>query len=347
VGLTLAELAARLGGREIEGDASLRVSGVASLAEGTVSELGFVRGEAYALELAGSRIGAVIAPPGVGVCGKPALRSLAPSLDFARAAALLAPRSRPAAGVHPRAFVDASACIDASASIAPLASVGARARVGARTLVHANAVIEEDVRVGADCEIHAGAIVGARCVLGERVILQPGCVIGGDGFGYELDERGALEKVPQLGNVELEDDVEVGANSTIDRARLGTTRVGRGTKIDNLVQIAHNVEIGGHSVLVAQSGIAGSTKLGERVYFMAQSGAAGHLEIGAGSFVGARGGVIEDLASDSRVYGFPARAERAWHRANAWIARLPELARRVRALESRGRAPGGAEDEST
>jgi UDP-3-O-[3-hydroxymyristoyl] glucosamine N-acyltransferase len=170
-------------------------------------------------------------------------------------------------------------------------------------------------------------------------------VIGGDGFGYELDERGALEKVPQLGDVVLEEDVEVGANATVDRARLGTTRVGRGTKIDNLVQVAHNVDIGAHCVLVAQSGIAGSTRIGERVYFMAQSGASGHLEIGSGSFVGARGGVIEDLPRGSRVYGFPALAERAWHRANAWLARLPELARRVRALErAAGTGPRDGDD---
>ncbi len=333
--LTLAELAARLGGRELDGDASVRLRGVATLAEGGARDLGFVRAEGFAAQLASSRIGAVIAPPGVDVGGRPTLRSPAPSLDFARAAALLAPPSRPAAGVHARAFVDASARLDASASIAPLACVGARTRVGARSIVHANAVLGDDAVIGADCELHAGAIVGARCVLGDRVILQPGCVIGGDGFGYELDEQGAHEKVPQLGNVVLEDDVEVGANSTIDRARLGTTRIGRGTKIDNLVQIAHNVEIGAHSVLIAQVGIAGSTKLGERVYFMAQAGAAGHLEIGDGSFVGARGGVIEDLPRGARVYGFPALAERAWHRANAWLARLPALARRVRALEKR------------
>jgi UDP-3-O-[3-hydroxymyristoyl] glucosamine N-acyltransferase len=344
VELTLAELAERLGGREIEGDASVRLRGVAALAEGGAADLGFVRSAAFADELAGSRIGAVIAPPGLDARGKPALRSAAPSLDFARAAALLAPRPRPVRGVHARACVDPSAWLDPSASIAALASVGARARVGARTVVHANATLGEDVVVGADCEIHSGAVVGAGCVLGERVILQPGCVIGGDGFGYEFDERGALEKVPQLGNVVLEDDVEVGANATIDRARLGTTRIGRGTKIDNLVQVAHNVEIGAHSVLVAQAGLAGSTRLGERVFFMAQSGAAGHLEIGSGSFIGARGGVIEDLPSGSRVYGFPALAERAWHRANAWLARLPELARRVRALEKR--AGIGSDDAS-
>jgi UDP-3-O-[3-hydroxymyristoyl] glucosamine N-acyltransferase len=347
VELTLAELAARLGGREIDGDASVRVSGVAALAEARACDLGFVRSAAFVAELASSRVGAVIAPPGVAAHGRPVLRSVAPSLDFARAAALLAPRPRPAPGVHPRAFVDATARVDASASVAALAHVGARAQIGPRTLVHANAVVGESARIGADCELHAGAIVGASCVLGERVILQAGCVIGGDGFGYEFDERGELEKVPQLGNVVLEDDVEVGANSTIDRARVGTTRIGRGTKIDNLVQVAHNVEIGSHSVLVAQVGIAGSTRLGERVFFMAQSGAAGHLEIGSGSFVGARAGVIEDLPSGSRVNGFPQLATRAWHLANAWFARLPELARRVRALEKSAamradgkRAPG-------
>ncbi len=330
--LTLAELAARLG-RECEGDGEVRLSGVAELATGGPHELGFVRSEAFAAPLAGSRIGAVIAPPGLSARGKPALRSPAPSLDFARAAALLAPRVRLAPGVHPRAFVDATARLDPTASVGPLACVGARAQVGAGSTVHANAVIGADARVGEGCEIHSGAIVGERCTLGDRVILQPGCVIGGDGFGYELDERGALEKVPQLGIVVLEDDVEVGANAAIDRARLGATRIGRGTKIDNLVQVAHNVEIGAHSVLVAQVGIAGSTKLGERVFFMAQSGAAGHLEIGGGTFVGARGGVIEDVAAGSRVYGFPAVPERAWHRAGAWLQRLPELARRVRALE--------------
>jgi UDP-3-O-[3-hydroxymyristoyl] glucosamine N-acyltransferase len=335
VELRLAELAARLGGRELEGDGSVRVSGVASLAEGGAGDLGFARSERFAAELARSRIGAVIAPAGVDTRGKPTLRSPAPSLDFARAAALLAPRARPAPGVHARAFVDPSAHVDASAWIGPLASVGARARIGARTLVHPNAAIGDDAVIGDDCEIHAGAIVGARCTLGKRVILQPGCAIGGDGFGYELDEHGAHEKVPQLGHVVLEDDVEVGANSTIDRGRLGATRIGRGTKIDNLVQIAHNVEIGAGCVIVAQSGIAGSTRIGERVYFMAQSGATGHLEIGAGSFIAVRGGVIEDLAPGSRVYGYPAQPGRAWHRATAWLARLPELARRVRALEAR------------
>ncbi len=341
----LAELAERLGGRALDGDPSVRVRAVAALDAGEADALGFVRSERFAAELASSRIGAVIAPPGVDVRGKPALRSLAPSLDFARAAALLAPRVRPAPGVHARAFVAKSARVDASASLGPLACVGERSRIGPRCVIHASATLGDDVVLGADCEIHAGAIVGDRCTLGDRVILQPGCVIGGDGFGYELDERGAFEKVPQLGNVVIEDDVEIGANSTVDRARLGTTRVGRGTKIDNLVMVAHNVEIGAGSALVSQVGIAGSTKLGERVLFMAQAGAAGHLSIGAGSFIGARGGVIEDLAPGSRVYGFPAQAERAWHRANAWLGRLPELAKRLREVERRLGLRGEGESE--
>jgi UDP-3-O-[3-hydroxymyristoyl] glucosamine N-acyltransferase len=335
VEFTLAELAARLGGRAIEGDAGTRVAGVASLEAASERDLGFVRSASFAAQLVESRVAAVIAPPGVATHGKPTLRSPAPSLDFARAAALLAPRPRPAPGVHPRAFVDASARVDASASIGPLASVGAGARIGPRTIVHANVAIGDGVVVGADCELHAGAIVGAECLLGDRVILQPGCAIGGDGFGYEPGDGGALEKVPQLGNVVLEDDVEIGANSTIDRARLGTTRIGRGTKIDNLVQIAHNVEIGAHSVLAAQTGIAGSAKIGERVYFMGQSGSVGHVEIGAGSFIAARAAADADVPPGSRIFGFPPLAGRAWHRAHAWFARLPELARRVRALERR------------
>ncbi|MBM4382952.1 MAG: UDP-3-O-(3-hydroxymyristoyl)glucosamine N-acyltransferase [Deltaproteobacteria bacterium] len=343
--LTLAELAARLGGRAIDGDATTRVSGVAALEAAGARDLGFVRSASFAAQLVESRVAAVIAPPGVATHGKPTLRSPAPSLDFARAAALLVPRARPAAGVHARAFVDSSASVDASAAIGPLASVGAGARIGARTIVHANVAIGDGAVIGADCELHAGASVGAGCQLGDRVILQPGCAIGGDGFGYEQGESGALEKVPQLGNVVLEDDVEVGANSTIDRARLGTTRVGRGSKIDNLVQIAHNVEIGAHSVVVAQSGIAGSTKTGERVFFMAQSGALGHLEIGAGSFIAARGVADSNLPPGSRIFGFPPLAGRAWHRANAWFARLPELARRLRALERRLGVSAGEERE--
>jgi UDP-3-O-[3-hydroxymyristoyl] glucosamine N-acyltransferase len=321
------------------------VRGVAALEEGGPVDLGFLRSARFARELAGSRIGALIAPPGVDVGGRPAIRSPSPNLDIARAARILAPGTQPEPGIHPQAVVAPGAEVHPSASVGPCAVVGARSRVGARTVVHAGATLYPDVAVGADCVLHAGAVLREGTVLGDRVILQPGAVLGGDGFGYEFDEAGRLEKVPQLGVVVVEDDVEIGANATIDRARFGATRIGRGVKIDNLVMIAHNVQIGEGSAVVAQSGIAGSTVVGKRVFFMAQSGAANQLVIGDGCFVGVRAGVIENLAPKSRVYGFPSQPERSWHRAVVALAKLPALLRRVRRLEQRlGEPPDEEKD---
>jgi UDP-3-O-[3-hydroxymyristoyl] glucosamine N-acyltransferase len=341
--LRLGELAERLGGRAVEGDAALELAGVASLEDGGPADLGFVRSARHTDALAKSRVGAVIAPPDVPTGGRPTIRSAAPNLDIARAARLLAPESRPAPGIHPRAVVDASAQVDASAYVGPCAVVGARSRVGPRAVIHANATLYEDVRVGANCVIHAGAVLREGTVLGERVILQPGAVLGADGFGYEFDEVGRLEKVPQLGIVVVEDDAEIGALAAVDRARFGTTRVGRGVKIDDLVMIGHNCTIGDGSAIVAQSGLAGGSVVGKRVFLMAQTGVANQATLGDGAFVGARGGVIQDLAPGSRVYGFPAVPERAWHRAMLLLYRLPELARRLRRLERRAgiaSAPG-------
>ncbi len=331
--IRIAELAERLGGRPVEGDPDFRLEGVASLEEGSPADLGFLRSAKLASALEKSRIGALIAPPDVAVGGRPVIRSPNPSLDFARAAALVVPVRSPEPGVHPTAFVDSTAKVDGAASIGAQVSVGARVEIGPRTALHANVTICEDVRVGSDCCFHPGVVVRERCVIGDRVILQPGVSIGGDGFGYEFNESGEHEKVPQLGNVVLEDDVEIGANSTVDRARLGTTRIERGVKIDNLVQIGHNCVVGAHSAIVAQSGLGGSTTLGSRVFMLAQSGSGGQLTIGDGSFVAGRAGVHKDLPPGSRVWGFPAVPERRWHRSTALVARLPELLRRLRALE--------------
>ena len=275
--MELGELAEKLGGRPVEGDPHFPIDGVATLEQGGERSLGFVRSRAFSAALASSKIGAVIAPPDVEVGARPAIRSPMPSLDFARAAALLVPELRPAPGVHPSAWVAGTARVHPSASVGPRCVVGERSEVGARSILTASVTVLDDVRIGADCRLHAGVVVRERCRLGDRVTLQPGVAIGGDGFGYEFNERGESEKVPQVGDVVLEDDVEIGANSTVDRARLGSTRIGRGTKIDNLVMIAHNVVIGPHSLIVAQTGVAGGTVLGERVVAMAQSGFGGHL----------------------------------------------------------------------
>ena len=345
--MELGELAQKLGGRPVEGDARFSIESVATLEQGGARALGFVRSEAFAAALAASSIGAVIAPPGIGVGGRPAIRSPLPSLDFARATALLVPAARPAPGVHPSAFVAATARVHPTASVGPRCVVGERCEIGAHSILSAAVTIGEEVTLGEHCRLHAGVVVRERCRLGDRVTLQPGVVIGGDGFGYEFNERGENEKVPQVGDVVIEDDVEIGANTTVDRARIGSTCIGRGTKIDNLVMIAHNCVIGPHSLIVAQSGLAGGTVFGERVIAMAQSGFAGQLEVGDGAFVAARAGVVENVPARSRVWGFPAMPERAWHRSVAWLARLPQLAKRVRALEKQlgSRAAAGEEPE--
>ena len=343
--MRLRELAEHLGGRPVEGDAEFEVRGVAALEDGGPGDLGFLRSEQFVGSLAAARIGALIAPVGVDVGGRPVIRSPQPNLDFARAVRLLLPPPRPGPGAHPSVVVDGSARVDPSASLGPLVVVGPRARIGARSVLHAHVCVGEDAEVGEDCVLHARVVIREGVTLGDRVILQPGAVIGGDGFGYEFNERGEQEKIPQVGTVVIEDDVEIGANATVDRARLGATRIGRGVKIDNLVQIGHNCVIGEHSVVVALSGLAGSTVFERRVFAMAQTGFANHIRVGEGSFVGARAGVIEDLPAGSRVFGFPARPERAWHRSEALVAKLPELVRRLRALERRlGVRAGGGED---
>ena len=340
--LSVGELARRLG-RPSEGDAEFVVGGVASLESAGPRDLVFVRSARYAARLAASRAGAAIVPEGVDPGGRPAIRSPDPGRDFARAVDELVPELRPGPGVHRSAVVAADAEIHPSAHVGPLAVLGARVRVGPGSVIHAHATLYDDVVVGADCTIHAGTVIRERVVLGDRVILQPGVVLGGDGFGYVFAEGGGFEKVPQVGCVVVGDDVEVGANATVDRATLGETRLGRGVKIDNLVMIGHNCDVGDGSAIVAQSGLAGSTVVGRRVFLMAQVGTTGHLTIGDGAFVGARGGVTRDVEPGAKVFGYPALEQRAWHRAMAALTRLPEALRRLRALERRlgVRSPGG------
>ena len=343
--MTLGELARELGGRTLEGDATFRIEGVAALDEGGPTDLGFVRSARFAEALVGARIGAVIAPPGIEVGARPAIRSASPDLDFARAAHLIAPPPQPTPGVHRNAVVSPDARVDKSASLGPGVVVGAGCSVGAQSLLHPGVILMDGATVGSESVLFPGVVVGPRSEIGDRVRLHPGVVIGADGFGLAFDEGGGHEKVPQLGNVVVEDDVEIGANSTVDRGRLGSTRIGHGTRIDNLVMVGHNCQVGPHCILVAMVGLAGSTVLEERVIMMGQSGASGHLRIGAGSFVAGRAGVLEDLPPGSRVWGMPAQHQRAWHRQMAALVRLPELLRRVRKLEKRlGLRAGGKPD---
>lgn len=341
--LLLSEIAARLG-RVRLGDADPRISGVAALADAGPGDLSFVRSRAWASKLEGCRAGAVVVPQGIDPAGRPAIASPNPGLDFARAVALLAPVPRPAPGVHPAAWVDATAEIHPEASIGAGAVVGARCRVGARSLLRARVVLYDDVVVGEDCELHAGAVLREGTRIGDRVILQPGAVLGGDGFGYALGEGGVWEKVPQVGVVVVEDDVEIGANTTVDRAALGETRIRRGAKIDNLVQIAHNCDLGEDVMVAAQAGLAGSTTADRGAIFMGRAASAGHLHVGERAFVGAAASLHKDVSPRGRVWGTPQMEERLFHRVSAALKQLPDLLRRVRAVEKRVglRDPGGS-----
>jgi UDP-3-O-[3-hydroxymyristoyl] glucosamine N-acyltransferase len=218
--------------------------------------------------------------------------------------------------------------------VGPLAVVSARVRIGARTAVHAHSVLYPDVEVGEDCVLHSGVHVREACRLGNRVIVQNGAVIGGDGFGFARDQDGRYEKIPQVGIVVVEDDVEIGALVAIDRAAMRETRIGRGTKIDNLVQIGHSVTVGRDTVLAGQVGIAGSTRIGDGVTLAGQVGVAGHITVGDGVIATAQTGIPSSVDAGAVVSGYPAIDNRAWLKASAVFHRLPELLRRLRDLEA-------------
>jgi UDP-3-O-[3-hydroxymyristoyl] glucosamine N-acyltransferase len=328
----LAEIAALLG-RSVDGDPGVMVSGVASLETAGPGDIAFARSPKYSALVDRTRAGALILPIEMDAGSRSTIRSPNPSLDFARVVERFAVAPCPAPGRHAEAHVAADALLDPSAAIGAGAVVGSGARIGPRTVIHSGVTIYPGVSVGADCVLHAGVVLREGTVMGDRVVLQPGVVLGGDGFGYLADEHGELRGVPHVGRVVIEDDVEIGANSTVDRATLGETRIRRGAKIDNLVQIAHNCDIGEGAIIVAQSGLSGSTVVGARAAIMAQAGSAGHLEVGEGAFVGARSGLHKDVKPGARVYGAPAQEERRWHRAVIAVTRLPDLMRRVRAIE--------------
>ena len=338
------DLATHLG-REGAGDRDFLISGVAALENAGAGDLSFVRSPNLIDAASRSHAGALIVPEGVDPGGRPAILSPHPALDFARAVARIVPGWRPAPGVHPEAVVDPGAEVDASASISAGCVVGPGCSVAARTVLHPRVVLYPGVVIGSDCEIHAGTVLREGTEVGERVVLQPGVVVGGDGFGYIRDEDGRSEKVPHVGRVVIEDDVEVGANTTIDRAALFETRIRRGAKIDNLVQIAHNCDIGEHAVVAAQTGLSGSTVIGKAAMVMGQVGSAGHLRVGDGAFVGTRTGLHRDVPAGSRVWGSPQMEERLWHRSSAALRRLPDVLRRVRALERKLGLRRGSDSE--
>ena len=341
--LSLSELADRIDGTIIRGQAGSLFSGMAALDTAGPEDISFLGNEKYVPQFLATGAGAVIVPAGHDFGNHPsALVAVAnPSLAFAavvRHFAASAHLFKP--GIHPSAFVDTTATLDPlKVCVHPGAVVMAGAVIGDGTVIGPNAVIQDEARIGRDCHIGANVSVRERCVLGDRVALQPGVVIGSDGYGYELSGDRHV-KIDQVGIVEIHDDVEIGANTTVDRARFGKTVIGEGTKIDNLCQIAHNVIIGKHCLIVSQSGLAGSCRVGDYVTIAAQSGVAGHVFIGDKAILSGRCGATTSLEGGMIYAGKPALPFREENKLQAHVRRLPKLIARVKALEEvLGRVP--------
>jgi UDP-3-O-[3-hydroxymyristoyl] glucosamine N-acyltransferase len=332
--LKLSDIADRLGCR-LEGDGAIEIHRVTALEDAGPGDLTFFTNPKYASQLRTTRASAVILGEDAGPAPCAALRARHAYFAFARAVELFAPQDRPPAGVHRLADVAASATIAPDASIGPFVSIGEGARVGARTVIHARVTIGAGARIGDDCVIHAGASIRERVEIGNRVVLQDGAVIGSDGFGFARMPDGGHHKIPQIGGVVIEDDVEIGANSTVDRPAVGETRIGAGTKIDNLVQIAHGVAVGKRVLLAAQVGVAGSSTIEDNVTLAGQVGIAGHITIGAGTIATAQTGVPNSVDPGSFISGYPAIPNRDWLKSSAVFRRLPELRKAIADLDRR------------
>jgi UDP-3-O-[3-hydroxymyristoyl] glucosamine N-acyltransferase len=328
---TLGELA-KIVAADVKGDAGTRVMGVASLEDAEPEHVSFVAHSRYAPLAATSRAGVLIVDASQSGLRRPLLVCRNPYLTFARVAQLFAELPCVPVGVHPSAYIGTGTEFGDEVAVGPLACVGSHCSIGSRTTIFGGVYIGDNVAIGAECLVYPGAVILDRCRLGWRVIVHSGAVIGSDGFGFAQDEQGHHVKIPQMGIVEIDDDVEIGANTTIDRATLGKTWIRRGTKIDNQVQIAHNVVVGEHSALVAQVGIAGSARLGNHVVLGGQAGINGHINIGDRARVAAKSAVAHSIAPGEDMLGIPAVPMKEWMRTYGNIRRLPQVRNQLREL---------------
>ncbi len=329
----LKELAGWVGG-ELVGDGELEIHGIAPIDEAQPGQITFISHSRYLGKLEMTKASAVIVPREISCSGKPLILTTNPQLAFAKILTLFTTTPYQPKGIDPEAHISSSALLGRDLTIYPLVYVGDRCRIEDRVTLYPGVYVGEDSIIGEDSILYPNVTVYSGSVIGKRVILHSGVVIGADGFGYVKDGKKNV-KIPQVGRVIIEDDVEIGANSTVDRATLGSTIIRRGVKIDNLVQIAHNVDIGEDSILVAQVGIAGSTKIGKNVILAGQVGVVDHLEIGDNVRVGAQSGVAQNLPADQVFSGSPAQPHREWLRTMATLPKLPEMRKSLMELEER------------
>lgn len=330
---TTAELAKIINGRLL-GDGNHPITGVSGADTATAADATFLLAE-YAHLLPQVQAGVVLmseAPEDRG--GKNIIITDNPKLAFTSLVALYRPANTPPAGIHPTAVVDPAATVDPSASIGAHVVIGADSRVGAHAIIYPNCTLGNEVLIGDETVIHPGAVLHDRTVVGQRAVIRANAVIGGEGFGFATDQdSGTHIRVPQIGCVVIEDDVEIGACTTIDNATFGETRIGRGTKIDNLVHLGHNVHVGEDCFIIAQVGVAGSTKIGNHVVLAGQTGVTGHITIADNVICGGKTGVVGSLKESGTYVGYPARPHRQWGRIEGSLNHLPELMKRVKRLE--------------
>lgn len=331
---SLGELAAIAEGELIQGDPAQVIHGVAEIDKAADGQITYAVSEKYSSHLEKTQASAVVVPLDLKIhVGKPLIKAENPYWSFAKILEIFSPAPpAPEAPVHPSAVVHPTAELGEGVVIGPNVTVDAYAAIGAGTTIGPGSFVGHRAVIGEGCEIFPNVTVHRECVVGDRVVIQSGTVVGGDGYGFVL-KAGQHYKIPQIGNVVIGDDVEIGSCVTIDRATIGQTRIEAGVKIDNLVQIGHNVVVGRNSLLVSQVGISGSTEIGANTRFAGQSAAAGHLKIGDNTTVAARGAVTKDLADNSFVSGFPAKPHSQEKRIVAAMNRLPQLVKRVAALE--------------
>lgn len=321
-------------GASLHGAGNVVISGAAEISKATPSDITFLANPRYKSQLASCRAGAVIIDSKTDVVPEiPYLLVEDAYFAFLQTFLMLHPQENPMRpGIHPSAVIDESANIGRNTAIGANVYIGANVSVGDRSQIFPNCVILDNCRVGEDCRLYPGVTVRENCEIGNRVILHNGVVIGSDGFGF-APHQGKMHKIPQVGRVVIKDDVEIGANSTIDRATLGETVIESGVKLDNLVHIAHNVVVGEHTVMAAQTGISGSTRIGRNVMIGGQVGVVGHISIGDRAQIGAQSGVAKSVPEGEVFFGYPARPIRKTMRIDACLNNLPELVKRVRALE--------------
>jgi len=328
--MKLSAIASALNLRLENGSPDTEIAGLNGIEQAGPGELTFVSNPKYAAAARTTKASAVIVAEDFPAISAAMLRAKDPYLTFARALELFYQPLRYAPGVHPTAVVDASAKIGANAHLGPYVVIGENVTIGANAVLLAHVVIYRGARIGDNFFAHAHAVVRENCRIGSNVLLQNGVVIGGDGFGFAKTAEGRWHKIPQPAPVVIGDDVEVQANSCIDRASVGETRIGRGVKIDNLTQVGHGSQVGADALLCAQVGLAGSTEIGDKVILTGQVGVVGHCKVGENAIVTPQSGVANDIAAGALVSGSPAVDHKAWLKYSAILPRLPEIARALR-----------------